>query len=83
MSFYYMKAAGKAGPKFLDIFGSSGGGIVLVYSRLENNVYWQQLERADGTIIPRAPVTHLPTEPFDCVKHFRGLCCQWSAACAP
>lgn len=43
---------------------------MLVYSRLGNNVYWQQLERADGTIIPRAPVTRLPAEPFDCVKHF-------------
>lgn len=78
-----MKAAGKAGLKFLDIFGSSGGGIVLVYSRLGNNVYWQQLERADGTIIPSAPITRLPAEPFDCVNQFRGLCCQWPAAYAP
>lgn len=83
MPFYYMKAAGKAGPKFLDIFGSFGDSIVLVCSRRGNNVYWQQLERADGTIIPHAPVTCLPAEPFDCVKHFRGLWCQRPVACAP
>lgn len=48
-----MKAAGKAGPKFLDIFDSSGDCIVLAYRRLGNNVYWQQLERADGTKHPK------------------------------
>lgn len=56
---------------------------MLVHSRRGNDVYWQQLERADGTIIPRAPVTRLPAELFDCVKHFRGLCCQRPVACAP
>lgn len=37
----------------LDIFGASGGCIGLAYSSVGNNVYWQQMERADGTNNPK------------------------------
>lgn len=50
----------EGGDQVLDIFASSGGCIVLAYSRLGNNVYRQQMERADGNNNPKCS-SNLPT----------------------